>query len=116
MLKFVKKPVKRKTILRRKSLLFVKTPPRIISQDYAAIDQFQELPARKRQAEKMARRLGHDLDAWHRRSNDEAGRWNAFCLACNLAVVVCTEPPEGFPTIYGKAYTDECQVVKLSAD
>jgi hypothetical protein len=108
MLKFVKKPVKR-----RKSLLFVKTTPRVIVQDYAAIDNFGELPARKRQAETVARRLGHDLDAWHRRACDEAGRWNAFCHSCNKAVVVCTEAPDGFQDIYGPAYTEECQAVKL---
>jgi hypothetical protein len=105
MLKFVKKPVKR-----RKSLLFAKVAPRVIVEDYT-IDQFAELPERKRQAASMARRLGHDLDSWHRRSNDPAGRWNAHCRCCNKAVVVCTETPEGFDPIYGPAYTQPCPIV-----
>ena len=112
-LKFVKRagPGKKKPVKRipRKSLLLSKAPPRQIVQLHAAIDDFGELPPRKRTAAALARGLGHDLDGWHRRSNDPAGRWNAFCVSCNAAAVVCTETPEGFRDIYGPALTLECQ-------
>jgi hypothetical protein len=106
-LKFSKTPVKRR--IPRKSLLVSLAKPVTITQEYAAIDQFGDLPSRKRQAGERARALGHDLIAWHRRSNDTAGRWNAFCASCNRAVVVCTETPEGFDDIYGTAVTEDCR-------
>jgi len=110
-LKFSKKPVKRKTkVIPRKSLLLSKAAPRQIVQLHAAIDDFGELPGRKREASATARKLGHDLDGWHRRSNDPAGRWNAFCTVGNAAAVVCTETPEGFRDVYGPALTLECRL------
>lgn len=106
-LKFVKRggPVKARP--RRKSLLVSEKPRRVI-QDYA-VDQFGELAARKRAAAETARKLGHDLMPWHQRSNDPAGRWNAFCHTCNKAAVVCTEAPDGLPDVYGHALTDDCK-------
>jgi hypothetical protein len=83
---------------------------KIVVQDVAAIDQFGDVPTRKRAASAEARKHGHDLRGWVKRSNDPAGRWNAFCVTCNKAVVVCTETPEGFTDIYGPAYTEECPV------
>jgi len=105
MLKFSKAPVKRR--IPRKSILLKVDKPRRIVQDYA-IDDFRELPGRKKAAAAKARALGHDLMPWHRRTNDPAGRWNAFCHTCNRAVVVCTEPQEGLPASYGPALTEEC--------
>lgn len=102
MLKFVKRPLRR-----RKSLLLTNSQPRVITQDYA-VDGFGELPARKRKASAQARKLGHQLLGWHRRPNDPAGRWNAFCASCNRLVIVVTEPQPGLPDIYGKALTDDC--------
>jgi hypothetical protein len=110
-LKFVTTPVKRQGIKKRiprKSLLLSTAKPVVIKQDYAAIDQFGELSVRKREAAEIARRLGHDLLPWHQRANDPAGRWNAFCASCNRLAVVCTEAPEDFPDIYGKALTQDC--------
>ena len=111
-LKFVKragpaKPKARKVRIPRKSLLVTQPVRKIIVEDYA-IDQFGELASRKREAAAQARKLGHDLMPWHQRSNDPAGRWNAFCTLCNKAAVVCTEAPQGLPWIYGHALTDEC--------
>jgi hypothetical protein len=82
--------------------------PKRIVQDIAAIDQFGELAGRKKEAAATARALGHDLGPWHKRKQDTAGRVNAFCHKCNRPAVVCTEPPEGFPAVYGKALTEEC--------
>lgn len=107
-LKFLKTP--RKAKVSRSLLTAARAPRKVVIQEYAAIDQFGELPARKRAAAATARRLGHDLTAWHQRSNDPAGRWNAFCATCNKAVVVCTETPDGFQDVYGPAYTDDCRV------
>lgn len=103
-LRFTKTPTKR--IVRRK-LLRVSEKPRRVIQDYA-IDQFGELASRKRSAAETARKLGHDLMPWHQRSNDPAGRWNAYCTCCNMLAVVCTEAPTGFDDIYGHALTREC--------
>lgn len=97
----------KRRIPRKSAILVVNKPKRII-QDYAAIDQFGELGARKRDAAATARKLGHDLLPWHQRANDPAGRWNAFCTVCNKAVVICTEAPEGLPWVYGPALKDEC--------
>lgn len=107
MLKFSTTPVKR-----RKSLLLAKPVRKTIVQDYAAIDQFGELAQRKKDAAMRARALGHDLRPWHQRPNDPAGRWNSFCFACNRAVVVCTETPDGMEDIYGPAVTLDCAEVK----
>lgn len=94
--------------LKRGLLSISKDKPKRIIQDYAAIDQFGELPQRKRDAARTARHLGHDMGPWHKRPNDTAGRQNAFCLTCNRPMVVCTEPPEGFPASYGSALSEEC--------
>ena len=96
---------------RRGSILLSKEKPRNITQDYA-VDQFGELPSRKRAAGIRARQLGHDMGGWRRRSNDPAGRWNSFCATCNQPMVVCTETPAGFTDAYGPALTNECSVVK----
>ena len=93
---------------RRRSVMLSKEKPRQIVQDYA-IDQFGELPARKRTADERARRNGHMMMGWRRRANDPAGRWNNYCQSCNKVAVVCTETPEGFTDIYGDAVTAECQ-------
>jgi hypothetical protein len=102
-------PAPRKRAVKRGVLAAARTPAkRVVVQEYAAIDQFGELPARKRAAERQAQRLGHDLAPWHRRTNDPAGRFNAFCEVCNRAAVVCTETPPDFPDSYGPALTDDC--------
>jgi hypothetical protein len=93
----------------RRSLSISRDKPRRILQDIAAIDQFGELAGRKKGAAKTARELGHDLGAWHKRKQDPAGRVNAFCVTCNRPAVVCTEPPEGFPAVYGKALSERCE-------
>ena len=109
-LKFVSTPVKRRQGIQETC----ETWPHRQGQasrhleEYAAIDQFGDLPARKRQASIQARKLGHDLLPWHERPNDPAGRYNAFCASCNRLVVVCTETPEGFTDIYGKALIEDC--------
>ena len=94
--------------IRRRSINVAKPKRKIIVQDYAAIDQFGDLPSRKRGAAEKARKLGHDLRGWARRSNDPYGRWNSFCVSCNRAVVVCTETPEGFEDVYGPAIREDC--------
>lgn len=78
---------------------------------HLAMDDFAELPARKRDAKKRAEVLGHDLGAWHRRKNDPYGRWNAFCRTCNLIAVVAVEAPDYLaePT-YGHALVQKCRV------
>lgn len=93
---------------RRRSVLLSREKPHQIVQDYA-IDQFGELPARKRAADEKARRHGHMMGGWRRRANDPAGRWNNYCATCNRVAVVCTETPSGFDDIYGAALTTECQ-------
>jgi hypothetical protein len=85
----------------------VATKPRRILQDLA-VDDFGELPARKRTAAAEARHRGHDLTGWRRRVNDPAGRWNAFCATCNRVAVVCTETPDGLIDIYGTALKEDC--------
>lgn len=92
----------------RRGLLGLEQKPRRIIQDFAGIDQFGEVAGRKREAAKVARAHGHDLSAWHKRKQDPCGRFNAFCVTCNRPVVVCTEPPDGFPVIYGKALQEPC--------
>jgi hypothetical protein len=74
-----------------------------------AVDDFGELPERKRVARARAGLLGHDLGAWHRRPNDAAGRFNAFCRTCNRGVVVCTEAPEKMGDVYGRALEETCR-------
>jgi hypothetical protein len=109
-LKFVKTPVKKKRVAKRGLLAAARTPAkRVVIQEYAAIDQFGELPARKKAAAQIARGLGHDLMPWHKRTNDPAGRWNAYCMDCNRAAVVCTEAPLGFSESYGPALTEVCK-------
>jgi len=106
-LKFV--AAKRKDYKPRKSLLLSKAQPKAFRQDYEVVDQFGDVAARKRAAGAQARKLGHDLRPWHRRPNDPAGRWNAFCTSCNRALVVCTETPLDFEDIYGPAFSEDCQ-------
>lgn len=94
---------------KRSAFSISKDKPRRVYQDVAAIDQFGELAARKRTASASAHALGHQLSAWHKRSNDVYGRFNAFCVDCNAPVIIATERP---PTIdadtYGKAVTERC--------
>lgn len=82
----------------------------IIKQDFAAIDQFGELPSRKRDAMRVAHdaRHAHNMTPWHERKNDPFGRWNSYCRDCNRAMVVCTEPVPGFDLTYGPALLVAC--------
>lgn len=76
---------------------------------HLSVDDFKELPGRKRDARRRGQALGHDLGTWHRRKNDPYGRWNAFCRTCNLAAVVCTEAPDYMADpVYGHALTERC--------
>lgn len=73
------------------------------------VDEFRELPERKRQTRKEAEALGHDLGTWHRRPNDVYGRWNAYCQKCNLLAVVAVESPEFVAKLaYGGALITKC--------
>ena len=94
--------------MRRRHGLLTSGKARHIYAPRAAQDDFGELPARKKAARQSALKLGHDLSPWHRRPNDVAGRWNAFCLSCNRAAVVCTEAPEGLADLYGDALSVDC--------
>lgn len=87
--------------------LLTKAEPKVVIQ-HLAVDEFAEVPERKRTAERAARGLGHALSAWHRRPNDPAGRWNAFCHDCNRLAVVATEPVEKLGDVYGRALTEQC--------
>jgi hypothetical protein len=93
---------------RRSTLALVLEKPRRITQTLA-VDEFGELAGRKRDAARRARHLGHQLGGWRRRSNDPAGRWNAFCVDCAAVAVVCTETPDGLADSYGTALDRECQ-------
>ena len=93
---------------KRRPSILARAPVKVVVQDYAAIDQFGDLPSRKKAAVAQARSLGHDLLPWHERANDPAGRWNAFCATCNKLAVVCTETPKEFTDIYGHALTQKC--------
>ena len=66
-------------------------------------DEFGEVPARKREAMRLAHLHGHQMGPWHKRPNDDYGRWNSFCIDCNAGMVVCTECPERVDAIYGPA-------------
>jgi hypothetical protein len=93
---------------RKRSLLAIAAEkPRRVTQ-VLAVDEFGELAARKRTAAAAARQRGHQMAGWHRRKNDTAGRWNAYCTDCNAAAVVCTEAPDGMPDSYGDALRTEC--------
>jgi hypothetical protein len=94
-------------LARRGLLSAASTPPKTIVQTFA-VDEFGELPARKRAASTTARRDGHALGPWHRRKNDPAGRWDTFCSRCGKTLVVCTEAPDGLPDAYGHALTERC--------
>lgn len=75
-----------------------------------AVDEFGELPARKRNARAAAEHLGHELTAWRRRKNDQYGRWNAYCEHCGMTAVVGLEPAPGIgETSYGPALTESCR-------
>lgn len=74
-----------------------------------ATDEFSEIGQRKKQAMEIARTLGHQMSAWHRRPNDEYVRWNSHCVDCNTAAVVATEiPPIIGQFIYGNALKHSC--------
>ena len=76
--------------MRKRNLLAISQDrPRRVYQTLA-IDEFGELAERKRAAAKAARDHGHQMDAWHRRKNDQYGRWDAWCTDCNAGAVVCT--------------------------
>lgn len=79
-----------------------------VTQHYA-IDDFNELAGRKRQAEKGARQFNHDMSGWHKRPNDPHGRHNAFCLACGALMVVAVDPPVGVAHVYGRALEERCK-------
>lgn len=82
---------------------------RIITQDLT-VDEFGELPPRKREAKKAAEKLGYTLGRWHKRPNDPWGRWNAFCTTCNLLVVVAVEVLNDLAShTYGGALTVKCR-------
>jgi hypothetical protein len=96
--------------LKRGLLAISRDKPKRIFQDYAAVDDFGERAERKKEAGATARAHGHDLGKWHKRPNDPSGRINSFCVKCNRPVVVFTgDPLDGFPAIYGKAFTEECK-------
>lgn len=98
--------------LAKRGVLAASPKPVTVRQDLA-VDDFQEVPARKKVAVQRATAYGHTLRPWHKRQNDPYGRWNAYCLTCNALVVVCTETPEGFPgPIYGQAATESCNRVQ----
>lgn len=91
-----------------------KAKPRNVVQHYAAIDEFGELPTRKREALLSARKFGHELGSWCARSNDPSGRWNAYCDLCNAIAVVCTEEPDDIPSmVYGTAFKTACKDCEL---
>lgn len=92
---------------RRGLLAMARAKPRVAPRP--AVDDFGELSERKRKARRAAERLGHSLRTWHRRPNDPAGRWNAFCERCNLLAVVCVEAPEGLSMTYGSALRETCR-------
>jgi hypothetical protein len=94
--------------MRRRRGLLTGVPARNIYAPQQARDDFGELRDRKKAARLTALKLGHDLSPWHRRPNDVAGRWNAFCLSCNRPAVVCTEAPDGLADTYGDALTMDC--------
>lgn len=91
----------------RSALAISKDKPRRVHQQLA-VDEFGELAERKWRANTAARALGHQMGGWHRRKNDEAGRWDAYCSDCNAAAVVCTEAPHGMPDVYGPALKNDC--------
>lgn len=92
----------------KRGLLAVAGASRYIMQDLS-VDEFRELPARKRDARRTAEKLGHDLGAWHRRPNDPYGRWNAFCHTCNMIAIVAVEVPDCLAEpIYGHAVVRKC--------
>ena len=92
-----------------RGLLHTEKPTTVTSQA-VAVDEFGELPERKRAATKRALGLGHVLGPWHRRPNDVAGRFNAFCRSCNRIAVVCIETPDGLDDIYGTALVETCRL------
>src|SRR5262245_56536065 len=95
----------------KRGLLKAAGKARVIIQDYAAVDQFGELPERKRGAERLARQQGHQLSGWHRRQNDPQGHWDAWCQDCGMLAVVVTEPRPGIAHVYGKALELTCRRV-----
>lgn len=93
----------------KRGLLSSEGKPRTVQQR-PSVDDFRELPQRKRDARACAIELGHDLGAWHRRKNDPYGRWNAFCRSCNMIAVVAVEAPDYLADpCYGHALTKECK-------
>jgi hypothetical protein len=92
---------------KRSAFSIAKDRPKRVYQTLA-VDEFGELAGRKRTADAAARQRGHQMGGWHRRRNDPAGRWDAYCSDCNAAAVACTEPPNGLPDTYGPALSREC--------
>jgi hypothetical protein len=91
-----------------RGLLRTEAPREIIAPP-VPIDSFGEVPGRKREARKQAALRGHALGPWHRRANDPAGRFNAFCINCSRLAVVATEAPDQLPFIYGSAISEACR-------
>jgi hypothetical protein len=78
--------------------------------EHIAVDEFGEMPARKRSARTLAATLGHTLGPWHHRTNDAAGRQHAYCTRCNAMAVVAPELAPGVEEfIYGHAVDRRCE-------
>lgn len=95
---------------RRGLLAMARSKTKTVRAPRPVVDDFGELSKRKRDARRAAEALGHSLRTWHRRPNDPAGRWNAFCERCNRLAVTCVEAPEGFQSAtYGSALRERCE-------
>ncbi len=93
----------------KRGLISAEQSPHAVVQ-HLAVDDFDELAARKRETRARAEALGHALGYWHRRPNDPYGRWNAFCLTCNRAAVVAVEASDlCAELVYGHALTQSCR-------
>lgn len=75
------------------------------------VDDYGEMPARKREAAAAARAHGHEMGVWKRR-NDAYGRQDSWCRICGAIMTVCVEAPAAYslPFVYGKALTDSCSI------
>jgi hypothetical protein len=93
----------------KRGLLSVAAPRTLVG-PAPVVDEFGEVPARKRRARALAAAHGHQLGSWHRRKNDPAGRHNAFCFRCGRLAVVATDGAADLVSdIYGNALSDPCQ-------
>lgn len=105
-----RKPAPRMRV--KRGVLSVSTPDtrRTVVEHRDVIDEFGELADLKREALKTAHALGHQMMAFHARSQDRYGRQDAFCADCNRSVTVSVEAPTEYnlPRVYGKALTEEC--------